>query len=76
MAGLFSSPKPAPFFLPAPAPTPTASVQTATPEEKQPNAREILDRLRRGRRGTIATSFRGVLQSRDEFPSRKQLLGE
>ena len=80
MGRLFSPPKipQTPIRTPAPAPvTPpepeNTEPDTPTPEEMR--AQKIVDR-NRGRRGTIKTSFRGVLSENDLQPQRKSLLGE
>ena len=90
MGSLFSAPK-QPAILPPPLrrtepprAVPPQSSSNATEENSQPAQRSaearvenILNR-RRGRSGTIQTSFRGVLGSRtdDGRPKRKSLLGE
>ena len=68
MGGLFSAPKPPPPPPPPPLPDPE--------EENRKRRLEALERRRRGRAGTIATSARGLLRLRDESPRRKSLLGE
>jgi hypothetical protein len=50
--------------------TATAAAKTAA------KATAIENKRRRGRGGTIATSFRGVLLPQDALPRRKRLLGE
>jgi len=90
MGKIFSAPQPpaaptivytaAPAADPAPATTDTASTETDTtaPEVTADDKRlqDILTR-RRGRLGTIATSFSGVLSSDASLtPARKTLLGE
>jgi len=68
MGGLLSPPS-----VPAPPPLPAA----ADPEEEARKKRiEEIDRRRRGRSGTIATSSRGLLSLSDNLPQRKSLLGE
>lgn len=57
MGGLFSSPPPPPM----PEPTPVD-----TGEEDRKRRLEAIDRRRRGRAGTIATSERGVLDAVDD----------
>lgn len=69
MGGLFSVPKP-----PPPPPSPPPLPDPAEEEKKRRLA--TLDRQRRGRGGTIATSARGLLGLADETPRRKSLLGE
>ena len=54
MGGIFSSP------APPPAPPPPPPVDTSEDERKR--RLEAIDRRRRGRAGTIATSERGVLE--------------
>lgn len=57
MGGIFSSPAPPPPPPPPPPPEPD-------PAEDERKARlDALDRRRRGWSGTVATGFRGVLQS-------------
>jgi hypothetical protein len=68
MAALFSAPKPQPLPPPPPLPDPA--------EDERRRRREALERRRRGRAGTIATSARGLLRLNDEAPRRKSLLGE
>ncbi len=68
MGGLFSAPSPPP--LPPPIPIPDPGVE----EEKR--RREMIERKRRGRRGTITTSPRGLLSLNDVTSSRPSLLGE
>lgn len=68
MGGFFSAPSP-----PPPPPLP----KVADPEEEKRKIRlETIDRNRRGRRGLIKTSSRGLLDSRASAPQRKTLLGE
>ncbi len=68
MGGLFSAPPPpAPLSLPA-APDPAIEARKKRLEE--------IERRRRGRAGTIATSPRGLLGLSDNAPKRKSLLGE
>ncbi len=72
MSSLFGSPRPIPVWpraLPQPARPPKEVSQAAKATSSQ-------GLRRRGRAGTIATSFRGVLLPQDAFPRRKQLLGE
>ena len=57
MGGFFSSPTTPP---PAPPPPPD------TGEEERQRRLEAIDRRRRGRAGTIATSERGVFEERDD----------
>jgi len=68
MGGLFSAPSPAPV------PQPEAVVDPGTEEESR--RRELIERKRRGRRGTIATSPKGVLATRNDAGNRRSLLGE
>ncbi len=68
MGGLFSAPSPPP----PPPPPPPADLEGEAARERK----EQLERQRRGRLGTIATSFRGVLQPHATAGSRKSLLGE
>ena len=67
MGGLLSSPSPAaPAALPEP---------VDTEAEERERRLEEMDRRRRGRNGTIATGYRGVLS--ESLGSRgKSLLGE
>ena len=68
MGGLFSAPS-----MPAPLPMPKA----VDPEVEACKKRiEEIERRRRGRSGTIATSPRGLLALSDNLPRRKSLLGE
>lgn len=69
MAGLFSAPKPPP---PPPPPPPLPDPA----EEERKRRLEAIERRRRGRAGTIATSERGLLSLADDAPRRKSLLGE
>ena len=79
----FQTPKPAPIIVNEVAPTSTPeSVADPAPSQKEldqktseARAKNILKR-RRGRFGTIGTSFRGVLSRNDLSPRRKTLLGE
>ena len=71
MGGIFGAP-PAPPPLPALPPPPA---DTTAAEEKARRL-EILERQRRGRTGTIATSPRGILQPQGPQSDRKRLLGE
>lgn len=75
------TPKPAPIVIQDPAPI-VEPVIDAAPSQKEldqksseARAKKILKR-RRGRAGTITTSFRGVLSPNDLSPRRKTLLGE
>ncbi len=68
MGGLFSAPSPP--SLPPPNPEPDPGVE----EEKR--RQEMIERKRRGRRGTIATSPRGLFALNDVTSSRRSLLGE
>ncbi len=54
MGGFFSAPSPAPLPPPPPAPDPA--------EDERKRRLEAIERRRRGRAGTIATSDRGVLE--------------
>ena len=82
MAKLISKPKMPKFPTIKEAPAPIESVAEETAPE--PTADEIrlqnMLRRRRGRQGTIETSFRGVLSDMTEnnsaVPTRKTLLGE
>jgi len=68
MGGLFSSPS-----LPPPLPMPSV----ADPEvEARKKRLEEIERRRRGRAGTIATTPRGLLSLGNNMPKRKSLLGE
>ncbi len=78
MASLFRSPKPLPltrFFPPAPLPI-SAQTTDAAAAKAAAKATAVENKRRRGRGGTIATSFRGVLLPQDALPRRKRLLGE
>jgi len=68
MGGFFSAPKPPPIPTPPPLPDPE--------EEDRKRRIDSLERRRRGRAGTIATSARGLLRLGDDVPRRKSLLGE
>lgn len=68
MGGLFSAPSPPP--PPPPPPAPDLEGEAAK------NRKEQMERQRPGRLGTIATSFRGVLQPHAPAARRKSLLGE
>jgi len=73
MGGMFSSPKP-----PAPPPTPPPPPDPA--EAERDERLKNLDRRRRGRQGTIHTSWRG-LEERSADPATanakgKELLGD
>lgn len=68
MGGFFSAPKPPPPPPPLPLPD--------TEEEDRKRRVEAIERRRRGRAGTIATSARGLLRLGDDVPRRKSLLGE
>ena len=70
MGGLFGPPPPP--ALPA---LPAPPVDNSAAEEKARRL-EALDRQRRGRSGTVATSPRGVLQPQGSASVRKQRLGE
>lgn len=68
MGELFSSPS-----LPPPMPMP----EVKDPEEEARKKRlEEMERRRRGRAGTIATSPRGLLSLSDNSQNKKSLLGE
>jgi len=68
MGGLFSAPSP---------PAPMSLPQAPDPEiEARKKRLEEIDRRRRGRTGTIATSPRGLLGLSDNAAKRKSLLGE
>lgn len=69
MAALFSAPKPPP---PPPPPLPLPDLD----EEERQRRLAAIERRRRGRAGTIATSERGLLALADGAPRRKSLLGE
>lgn len=69
MGGLFSAPSPPPL-PPTPEPTPDPAIA----EEK--HRQESIARKRRGRRGLIATSQRGLLGLNDNSIHRPSLLGE
>ncbi len=56
MGGFFSPPSPAPLPPPPPAPDPAA--------DERERRLDAIERRRRGRAGTIATSDRGVLEER------------
>ena len=78
MASLFRSPRPLPparFFPPTPLPAAVQTTNSATAKAAA-KATAIENKRRRGRGGTIATSFRGVLLPQDALPRRKRLLGE
>lgn len=68
MGGLFSAPEP-----PAPAPPEPAKDPEAEARKKR---LEEIDRRRRGRAGTIATSARGLLSPRDGGGETKTLFGD
>jgi len=68
MGGLFSAPSPP--SPPPPKPIPDPGIE----EEKR--RREMIERKRRGHRGTITTSPRGLLALNDVTSSRRSLLGE
>lgn len=68
MGGLFSSPPP-------PLPPPPLSIDDGEAEKRRLRIK-ALDRRRRGRTGTIATSPKGFLSLSGELPKRKSLLGE
>lgn len=73
---LGSSPDPTPAPAPV-APIANPAVDPAVEEaEKAAQAEEALAQRRRGRLGTIATSFRGVLEDSNANLSRRTLLGE
>ncbi|MGH6661223.1 MAG: hypothetical protein ACREB6_06765 [Rhodospirillales bacterium] len=69
MAALFGAPKPPPL-PPPPPPLPDLD------EEERRQRLAAIERRRRGRAGTIATSERGLLGLSDDAPRRKSLLGE
>lgn len=69
MAALFGAPKPPPL-PPPPPPLPDLD------EEERRQRLAAIERRRRGRAGTIATSERGLLGLSDDAPHRKSLLGE
>jgi len=73
MGGLFFSPKPP--VLPAPA-APVVKDDGADEEKARRERLDLMDRRRRGRGATIATSPRGLLVIEDWVPRRKSLLGE
>ncbi|MBO6518703.1 MAG: hypothetical protein JJ900_11755 [Rhodospirillales bacterium] len=64
MGGFFSPPAPAPLPPPPPAPDPAA--------DERERRLEAIERRRRGRAGTIATSERGVLEERSGSSSTVQ----
>jgi len=68
MGGLLGSPSPPPLPVELP-PDNTAA-------EEEVRRKDLLARKRRGRRGTIATSNRGLLSLSDNASKRKSLLGE
>ncbi len=68
MGGFFSAPSP-----PPPMPVPEVPDRE---EEARKKRLEDMDRRRRGRGGTIATSPRGLLSLKDDTFRRKSLLGE
>ncbi len=74
MGGMFSSPKP-----PAPPPLPDPGVEEAklAAEEREERLADI-DRRRRGRSGTVNTSWKGIGQLRQNpgEDTGKQLLGD
>lgn len=72
MGGLFSSPSPQPVVT---YPDPNAAAEEAAREARL----AAIDRRRRGRAGTVATSERGLLASAELAGAgltRKTLLGE
>lgn len=75
MGGLFSSPKP-----PAPAPEPPVVAPPSTEEAERTERLKNLERRRRGRQGTIQTSWRGLEErtgANGTAPSKpKTLLGD
>ncbi len=89
MSGLFSSPKappPPPAAPPAPV-VPAPEVAAAVPGDAAGSAADLaadpaalriafLRQRERGRAGTVATSWRGILAPGSDLPRRKQLLGE
>lgn len=68
MGGLFSSPS-----VPAPV---VEEPKDTTEEDERQRRLEDLDRRRRGRRGMVTTSPRGLFATKDWIPQRKSLLGE
>lgn len=74
---LFSAPPPSPSSSASEAPAAPAQ-NAASNEEKLERERrlEALRRRRRGVTGTIATSPRGLLASKEQGPNRRSLLGE
>lgn len=73
MASLFGSPRPPAPRAQSPAPLPSVAQTADTATEK---TKDRLNQKRRGRSGTIATSFRGVLLPQETLSRRKRLLGE
>ncbi len=78
----FKVPKPEPILVSPPNPEPPVGPVEKEPTQKEldqdssvTRAQNILKR-RRGRAGTIKTSFRGVLTPNNLSPRRKTLLGE
>ncbi|NQV46537.1 MAG: hypothetical protein HQ504_02020 [Rhodospirillaceae bacterium] len=69
MGGLFSAPAPPP-------PPPLLPIPDTSDADARGRRMESLERRRRGRAGTIATSPRGFLKQSDVYPKRKSLLGE
>ena len=69
MGGLFGSPS-------VPAPAPAVEPDNSAEEEERQRRLDELDRRRRGRRGMITTSPRGLFDLKDWVPQRKSLLGE
>lgn len=72
------APEPAPAPPPQPAAAPTAdpSADGALPEDPVAARVALLQRRQRGRSGTIATAWTGIMTPRAALPQRKQLLGE
>lgn len=69
MGGMFSSPKPPALPPELPAPEDPAEAERT---ERLKN----MERRRRGRQGTIQTSWRGLEQSNPATTQGKQLLGD
>ncbi len=70
MGGIFAAPPPPP----APHPAPKPAVDTQQHEDNP--RRERLERKRRGRRETIATTPRGLLSPLHHATRKPSLLGE
>jgi len=69
MGGILSNPS-APPAMPTPAPLPDYGA-----EDRQARL-DAVDRRRRGRSGTVATSDRGLVRQNANAPHKKTLLGE